>query len=164
MTRHEATGFKLTKDWVLAGHAIFTVHNNKGEHYTFRIVRKEANEESRAKGFHDPVWFASLLSGPENDTDYTYMGMVAGANGRYPYIRTTKASRMSEDSKPVQVLQWALQLIWRDEAFPEGYGANGAGRCGRCGRTLTRPEGVDPEGFRYGYGPECWGKIQGGAA
>ena len=29
-------------------------------------------------------------------------------------------------------------------------------KCQKCGRKLT-----DPESIKRGYGPECWGRIQG---
>ncbi len=139
----------IKKEFVLAGRAVFTVHNSSGNHYTFKVTKKE---DQNGRG---DIFFLSLLSGSDNDRSYTYLGMVT-KDGK---IRLTRASKMGDDSLPVKVAAWALRTIWDEEEVPNGYGINHAGRCGRCGRTLTRPEGVDPEGFRFGFGPECFARM-----
>ncbi len=149
-----AEGFKITAQWVLAGKAIFTVHNDKGEHYTFRVSKKEDENSVRP-----PVWFINVLAGPDNLNDYQYLGMVVPNTLN---VRLTKASRFREDSTIVKVVRWALGKVAAGADFPAGYGINGCGRCGRCGITLTRPEGIDPAGYRFGFGPTCWAKMQGG--
>ena len=144
--------FPVTKDWVVAGEAIFTIYNAQGEHYTYKVSRKDS--EGRP-----PVWFVSLLTGPDNCDDYTYLGCLNHITG-ITYI--TRRSRMSSTSKPVRVIDWALRRVWGGRDFPDGYGIRGEGRCGRCGRRLTHPDGVTPEGSRLGYGPKCWTKVCGG--
>jgi len=144
-------GFPITASWVRAGKAVFTVHNDKGDHYTYKVTRKD--EKGRA-----PVWFVSLLSGPDNMSDYTYVGVLNAANGS---VRLTRASRFNDTSRPYMVVDWALRNVWAGKEFPAGYGINGEGRCGRCGRRLTHPDGVDDSGYRLGYGPECWSKMRG---
>lgn len=146
--------FKVTKEWVCAGKAIFTVHSASGEHYTYRVSRVD----NKGRGY-PPAWFVSVLTGQDNENDYTYVGKLRTNSG---YTELTRASKFADDSKIVKVIRWALKIVWTDGAeFPAGYGCNGEGRCGRCGRTLTRPEGVDPAGYRFGYGPECFRIING---
>lgn len=135
----------ITSQFVLAGKAIFTVHNDKNEHFTYKVTKAKNGN----------LWFASFLTGPDNESNYSYLGVIK-ENGEF---RTTAKSRMDFNSKPVKVLCWVLRLVWNESVVPEGYGINHAGRCGRCGRTLTRPEGIDPEGYRLGFGPECWSKM-----
>lgn len=139
-----------TTEFFLAGSARFTVHNAKGEHYTYRIDRKD----NRLGG---SIWFISVLSGPDNDADdsYRYLGVVR-ADGT---IKTTNKSQGAENTRSFKVAAWALKMVWQGKSLPEGYGINHAGCCGRCGRTLTRPEGIDPKGYRFGFGPVCWEKV-----
>lgn len=135
-------------DFVLAGNAYFTVSNNQGGHYTFRV---RASEDGSRR------YFAQVLIGPDNTNDYVYLGMVVPQSGN---VRLTRASRMPEDSKPVRVLRWALARLWAGADFPPGYACDVAGRCGRCGRPLTHPDGVADDGYRLGFGPHCWKQLQ----
>lgn len=149
-----AVDFPVTKDWVTAGKAIFTVYNGKGDHYTYQVKRKDSDDPVRP-----PVWFVSLLTGPDNYDDYTYLGCLNAGTGA---IRLTRASRLPANSTPVAVVNWALRIVWAGGNFPSGYGIKGEGRCGRCGHKLTHPDGVADDGYRRGFGPHCWAKICGG--
>lgn len=177
-----ADTFDITKQWVLAGHAIFTVHNGD-THYTYKVDAKElpAKGQWPAK----TMYFVSLLTGPDNQDDFTYLGCLDPESGELfatgksrwkaalAEYRRLRGQRKYAEAKayaeahiplPVRVLRWALpQVVWPGAEVPEGYGIHGEGRCGRCGRPLTRPEGVDPAGYRFGYGPTCWGKMNGAA-
>lgn len=139
----------LTKDFILAGKAIFTVESRTGEYATFQVSHKEAN------GQWPETWFVALLTGPNNEDDYTYMGMLDQAGVERGFgVRLTKKSPYGADSKPVRVASWALQQIWKGNPLPEGYKIHHEGRCCRCGRTLTVPESI-----RTGIGPECARKM-----
>jgi len=127
----------INERFLTAGRAIFTVSNPKGERYTYRISKKDTERGS--------IYFGSLLTGSDNESDYTYMGLVTGDT-----VRTTAKSAYPATSKPVAVLGWALQVVNGKRTLPEGYAIHHEGRCGRCGRTLTVPESVES-----GIGPEC---------
>jgi len=135
----------ISPEFVIAGRAVFTVHNANNEHYTFKVTHKEAS------GKFQETWFVNLLTGPDNTSDYTYIGMMDKACN----FRLTKGSKLSEDSKPVKVFKWAMKVIGGNSQLPEGYGIKHEGACGRCGRALTVPESLD-----NGIGPECM-KIMG---
>lgn len=146
----------VTRKFVLAGNAIFTVANSKNEHYTFKVTEKVFDEDTyRERTFY----FASVLTGTDNTSDYTYLGKIEAETGK---LLLTSASKYKKSSMPYRVLQWALLIIWTNTQVPESHSINHEGRCGRCGRKLTRPEGTDPEGYRYGFGPHCWKVINGG--
>lgn len=119
------------------GDAIFTVSNTKGEHYTYRISK------------HDPKkpFYIYLLTGPDNMSDYTYMGVY---NPLYRTAVITKASTYNLESLPVRVLQWAIHMVASKTAFPTGYSCCHEGRCCRCGHRLTTTESIE-----RGIGPEC---------
>ena len=149
MPQTPAGRFTITPDWIMAGKAIFTVSNGQGRHYTYAVKRVKDKA----------VWFVSLLTGPDNVSDYTYIGCLLPHVGG---VRLTRASRFTESSIPYRVVNWALKRLWSNTPLPKGYSLNGEGRCGRCGRRLTHPNGVEDNGYRFGYGPVCFSKMQGG--
>lgn len=127
----------LNPKFLEGGHAIFTVANGKGEHFTFRIGRKDDTQ---------PL-FVGLLTGPDNEASYTYMGVFTPATAS---IRLTAKSKFTSDSKPVKVAGWAVKQVATQATLPVGYTIQHAGKCCVCGRTLTTPESID-----RGIGPEC---------
>ena len=135
----------ITKEFVTAGKAIFTVSNgDKGNWYTYKVTHKPAN------GQYKESWFVSILSGPDNNSNYTYMGMLDVLTGD---VRLTRKSTFTDESQPVRVIRWALNNLWTGKAFPAGYDVQHEGRCGRCGRRLTTPQSLEA-----GIGPECAGR------
>ena len=142
------TTINLDKNFFFGGNATFTVENGKGTHYTFKIRQPK-------KDWANIPFFASLLTGPDNENSYSYLGMVNPENGM---VTLTKASRMTADSLPVKVLSWALKHALTDRQLPDGYNMRHEGKCGCCGRKLTEPTSLD-----RGIGPECWLRIGGRA-
>lgn len=134
----------ITKDFLTAGRAIFTVSNDKGEHYTYKVTAPADLNEMY------PTYFVALLTGPNNQRDYTYLGILAGITG---HVRTTAKSKFDKDSKPVKVVQWAVQKVYEGGKLPEGYAIQHEGHCGACGRPLT-----DPVSIETGLGPICAGR------
>jgi hypothetical protein len=148
----------LTKDFFLGGNATFTVENGKGTHYTFKVRKPKS----------DSPYFVSLMTGPDNENSFTYMGLlverpiieqVTGPNGgiatkdtgrKYPTVKLTGKSKYTIDSQPVKVAQWAFNVVWNQKTLPVGYQIRHEGRCGCCGRKLTEPTSLD-----CGIGPEC---------
>ena len=140
--------------FITAGNAYFTIRSQKtGTRYTYRVSRAKPNagycqwckaEPCRCV----PPYFVSLLSGPENTSDYTYLGMV-----RENLFRLTRASKMNETSLPVRAFRWVWEHLVRRELPPQTEIWH-EGRCGRCGRMLTVPESV-----AAGIGPECAGRM-----
>lgn len=132
----------VNKTFILAGKAIFTVCNDKGEHFTYKVVSKDDRYKQGQK-----VYFASLLTGPDNESSYTYMGLL---NSEKLSLVPTKGSKIGSGSKSAKVFRWALQVISGRSTLPSGYDIKHAGRCCRCGRTLTEPESIE-----IGIGPHC---------
>ena len=119
-----------------AGNAIFTVSNPTGEHYTFKILHKKNNP-----------FFVSLLTGPNNTSDFTYLGVYVPQNKTV--VLTTK-SKFKENTTPVKVIRWAIKKIASGDPVPKGYTILHEGKCCKCGRSLTTPESIE-----NGIGPEC---------
>lgn len=130
--------------FVFAGHAKFTISGKKSR-YTYQVTKAKDK---------DTLFFVSLLSGPDNDADYTYVGIVRiGYAGRA--FQLTKKSRLTEDAVPVKAFRYFFDRLTRME-LPDCLEFRHEGHCGRCGRTLTVPESID-----RGIGPECWSKMGG---
>lgn len=135
----------VNKQFITAGNAIFTVQSKTGQYYTYRITKKEAN------GNYKEAHFASVLTGPDNTSDYTYLGLLNTEAGK---VTLTKSSKYDQEATLYKVLNWALHHIWADKPLPEGYQIRHEGRCGRCGHPLTTPTSLDT-----GLGPECIKKV-----
>jgi hypothetical protein len=135
-------GGPVSKDFILAGKAIFTVANPQGEHYTYRVSAPKQGGDIR---------FVSLLTGPDNTGDYTYLGLLKAGSGD---VVATAKSKLSTTSRPFAVAQFAVNVVFGKRPLPAGYRLIHAGRCGRCARLLTVPESVET-----GFGPECAGKL-----
>jgi hypothetical protein len=121
---------------MLAGKAIVTVVSvASGCRYTYRIRAKDTPEGE------DTVHFVSVLQGPENTRDYTFLGTIF-AGKRFFH---GKKSKISEDAPSARAWSWYWNHLDSDKI--EVYHA---GKCGRCGRLLT-----DPDSIERGLGPKC---------
>jgi hypothetical protein len=57
--------------FVLAGNARFTVVSKRtGTRFTYRVRKADEGERRSVP------WFVSVLTGPENDADFTYLGVI----------------------------------------------------------------------------------------
>lgn len=130
--------------FVTAGRATFTLEG-KAARYTYRVNRSQ-NDDGRP-----PVYFASLLTGPDNTADYTYIGLLDPSTGA---LRLTAKSTYTAETLPVRALRWALPILFAGRALPAPARLLHIGRCGRCGRALTVPSSIDA-----GIGPECATKL-----
>ena len=150
--RGELHGVATVERFMFAGDAILTFISKKtGKRFTFRFTRPES-ESGRSR----PTW-VKVLSGPNNDSDYNFLGTIwDGAQGRS--YRHSSKSRVGQDSDSVRAVQWLLKALNVGD-FTPGTGARSKldlctvhheGRCGRCGRRLTVPSSV-----ASGFGPEC---------
>lgn len=129
-------GVTVTFDFLLAGKALFTVANGKGEHLTFKVNKAKQGDK----------YFVSLLTGPQNTSDYTYMGLWTPGKPVYYGGKTT----FTADSRPAKVFAWALKAVQGLVTVPEGYSIQHEGRCGKCFKVLT-----DPVSIKTGFGPHC---------
>lgn len=128
--------------FMLAGNAIFTLRSNRtGMRFTYWMQAPKDLKE----GERPTVWFVKLLIGPQNTTDYQYIGMV-----RNKRFTLTKASQLSGKAPAVVAIEWTLKMLF--EQIDPHVEIWHAGRCGRCGLTLTVPESIE-----RGLGPKCAG-------
>ncbi len=124
------------KDFIKAGKAIFTLENEKtGNRFTYKV--KKCGEKE--------LWFVSVLSGPDNYSNYKYLGTIFGTT-----FRSTGKAKISKDALSFKAFNW-LNNFWNSSSeLPEDVKVHHEGRCGRCGKRLTVPESI-----QTGFGPEC---------
>jgi hypothetical protein len=122
---------------LLAGNATITLVSLKTMvRYTYKVKLAKDNPG---------LWFVSLLTGPNNTADYTYIGVLPNA----VTFRTTGKSKLSPTSSPVKGFAWALGQLAAGK-LPATLEVWHEGRCCRCGRALTVPSSI-----ASGIGPDC---------
>ena len=128
--------------FAFGGNARFTLKSEAtGKRYTYRV--------SKAKD-RDDMYFASLLTGPDNTSDYEYLGFLKTGGG----ISMLIAGKKGNPAHPAyKALDWALGHLSRGN-MPDKLEFWHEGRCARCARVLT-----DPVSIERGLGPECAGKV-----
>lgn len=133
------------KRYVLAGKAIFTIYNSSTrKRFTYRVTRSKAQNN---------FWFVSVLTGPNNTKDYSYVGIIIATGYTYRF-QTTKGSRFTNESTPVKAFYWFWNLISQGKSLPSQVKFTHSGYCGRCGRKLTTPSSI-----RAGMGPVCLASL-----
>jgi len=142
-TETMTTGFAKASDtlnFMLAGNARITLQSEKtGVRYTYRVRQTENGD----------AYFVSLLTGSDNESDYTYMGLMQPDL----YFRLTKASRYGTQTAPVRAFCYVMKHLATGH-MPPSVEISHEGRCGRCGRALTVPSSI-----ASGIGPECAMKM-----
>jgi hypothetical protein len=126
-----------TFKFMLAGNAIFTLTSKAtGTRFTYKV---------RAK---DNVWFVSVLSGPDNWTNYVFLGTI---HNDLTFMHG-KRSTISMRAPSARAWMWFWGRFRNEGKVPEQCTVHHEGKCGRCGRKLTVPESIE-----LGLGPECAG-------
>ena len=125
-----------------AGRARITLVSKKtGTRFTFKIAAPKENGET--------VRFVSVLTGSNNETDFSYAGMLRKGQG----FRTTTASKVGIGAPSIKAFTWALDQL-RAGNLPATLEVWHEGRCCRCGRALTVPSSIES-----GIGPDCAEKM-----
>lgn len=141
-------------NYITAGNATITIKSLvTGARYTYKFKKMEPKRGQVLTPVQAKSYFVKLLTGQDNENNFTYMGMVL--NGELgPQFRFTPASKISRNSTSVIALDYLLSILHAGELHTEKMEVWHTGRCGRCGRLLTVPESV-----ATGFGPECAGKV-----
>jgi len=142
------------KQFFVGGKAIFTIEvpeafaktMKTNSHYTYRIRAKEATDK------FPKTYFVDLLSGPDNYSNYTYMGILNPETGAFAL---TSKSKVTDDCWSVRLFRRAMACIFEENTnaiMSAGFNVHHEGRCGKCGKRLTVPESI-----KTGLGPICSG-------
>lgn len=137
MTTTEAHTIPNLAKFVFAGNATFTVENvATGNRFTFKVRQPDP------KSPH----FVSVLTGSNNEEDYTFLGTAFSPT----VYRHGARSRIAATAPSAVAFAWLFGRLASGRPLPESVRVHHEGRCGRCGRALTVPESIES-----GFGPEC---------
>lgn len=137
-------------NYILAGNAKVTLVSKKtGTRFTYRV--REPNPTTHNTGAVQAfskrkILFVSLLTGPDNDTSYSYLGQIYPSDMNYQHGRKSRISVLALSAK-------AFAWFWdnlQEGKIPDQLEVWHEGTCGKCGRSLT-----DPQSIARGIGPVC---------
>jgi hypothetical protein len=152
LTPGQLTTPHAARAFLLGGHAVVTLVSRKtGTRFTYRVSRAPEKRE-KSEGI---AYFVSVLNGPENTSDYAYIGLLVFDHGPQdePKFCWTRKSRVTDLAPSFKAFRWAMRaFFFRDELF-ENLEVWHSGACGKCGRPLTVPESI-----ASGLGPVCASK------
>jgi hypothetical protein len=138
---------QAVRAFVLGGNATFTIESvGTGTRFTYKVSASK-DEGNKGSGAGRGVFFVSLLTGPDNTSDYAYLGIIPKDDPMT--FRLTAKSRAGADAASVKAFSW----FWRQVSsgfLPATVKVFHNGHCGRCGRMLTVPSSIES-----GFGPEC---------
>lgn len=147
--RGTLTTAKAALSYALAGSARLTlVSKRTGARFTYWLKRGK-------KGQNPPV-FVQLLTGPDNEEDYEFIGTVFESKGSPPVFAYSQKSSIGRTAPGVVAFLWAFRHL-AEGRLPSEMEVWHEGRCGRCGRVLTVPSSIET-----GLGPECERKASEG--
>ncbi|USN14492.1 hypothetical protein DOMOVOI_00170 [Brevundimonas phage vB_BpoS-Domovoi] len=127
---------ETVRRFMLAGRARVTlVSEATGARYTYRV------------GAKDSVWFVSVLTGADNEADYTFLGTIFADDS----FRHGRRARIGADAPSARAFAWAWPHLAAGR-IPPALKVYHEGRCGRCALPLT-----DPVSIESGFGPTCRG-------
>jgi len=134
--QNQIKDLEIAKKFIFGGNSLFTLVSKKTKkRFTFKLKKAKSKE----------AYWISRLRGPDNTSDYEYIGAFFLDDGFKPKKET--------DAYSLKAIGWFLNNLKNDhlsnqvELWHEG-------RCGICGRRLTVPESID-----IGIGPECIKRI-----
>lgn len=122
----------LRKAFVLAGNATLTLQG-RDKRFTFKI------EKNKKVGGAALFW-VYVLAGPNNETDYRFLGGITPTK-----FYVSDRSTIKDGADSAKAFGW----FWRHPEDSKVVVLH-SGTCGRCGRPLTTPESI-----RTGLGPVC---------
>jgi hypothetical protein len=123
--------------FITAGKAVFTIKNKATENrFTYRVIAPpDKNKESGT------LLWVSVLTGPDNHTSYTYIGLIRkrGNNWLFEY---SQKSKINHEATSVQVFEIIFNNIWSIGRTHKDLEFWHEGKCCRCGRRLNVPESI----------------------
>jgi len=139
--RRQIADVEHVREYILGGKGTITMVSKKtGNRYTFTF--------GKPKGKDFPV-FVRYLYGPDNTSNYRYMGAIfeKKTEGDHPFV----PKKSMREHNVVTYFQWMwTHLHTTDSKIMNHIEIWHEGRCCRCGRKLTVPESIE-----RGIGPVC---------
>ena len=134
-----------TKTFITAGNATFTLTSlATGTRFTYKVDQSDDGKR----------FFVSVLTGPDNWTNYKYFGTINAINGAF-YFGNPEKAKVSLDAPSARGFAWFWRHLNTEQNKLASVKVSHEGKCCRCGRKLTVPESIES-----GIGPEC-GSLMG---
>jgi hypothetical protein len=142
-------------NYILGGNATFTtVSINTGNRFTFRCSQLKRFDATLKKEVAEEMWFVSVLTGPDNDSNYSYMGTISTKENNKWIMRLTKNSKIGKEAPSYAAFTTVLNYLQNSVSFIDGLRDKlkiyHDGTCSKCGKTLTTPISVVTA-----FGPIC---------
>ena len=154
MTQLSSPG--LVRQFILGGNATFSLQNADGSHVTYKVKSNKKNKDKfwTTNNQDKSLYFVSVLTGPNNDSDFQYLGLLKlfPIDGFY-HFEGTKGSRIGRDAPSYKLFKQLWIGIEQQCRIPSVIQFYHEGQCCICGRKLTVPESI-----AKGIGPECEGR------
>jgi len=145
------TQVEIPAAFIFAGNATATIENTRTQgRFTYKVVASKDRETNEPNVKSGP-WFVKVLNGPDNNSNYAFIGTVFLNLGMFCFNHSKK-NTVTKDAQSFQVFEWLTKRLNRDD-LPDFIEIHHSGRCGRCGRKLTVPTSI-----KSGLGPVCAAK------
>ena len=142
--RYQITNRSDIINFFRGGRGKFTlVSKATGKRFTYSLGVPK-NKQDRI-----PPMFVRVLTGPNNTSDYQFIGTVFD---HHTYRHSLRKSMISEKAPSVLAFSWFVRNLYKGNL--EGVEFWHEGRCGKCARLLTVPESI-----QRGLGPHCASQI-----
>lgn len=147
----QLTEIDSIRRYALAGRSCFTLVSKKtGARFTFRVHKAPVLVVNAAPSPRYVPHFVSVLTGPDNGSDYKFLGSIFADGSGYIHGRKSK---ISPSAPSAAAFEWFWRhLVCMNPNLFDQLEFWHAGKCGRCGRVLTTPESISS-----GLGPICAG-------
>jgi len=140
------TDAEVILQYIFGGKSTFTLQSvASGERFTYKISASARREGDN----RPPVFFVSILTGPDNTDNFNFIGTIFE---RKTFKFSPKAG-YKMDSPSVKAFSWAFSNFVGN-VVPDKLEFWPSSHCARCGRKLTVPTSV-----HNGFGPECITKV-----
>jgi hypothetical protein len=134
------------KRFLIGGQATITLESKKTNRwFTYKIKSHKDNES---------IFFVSVLTGTDNESNYTYIGTIFNNLALLPKFKLTKNSKISETSSSFVAFNYFFINLINNRLHPD-LAVYHNGVCCCCGRTITTPESL-----KTGIGPFCASRYQ----
>ena len=144
--------------YILGGEATFTaVSIVTGNRFTFQCNRQKKWSNISKKEEWQDRWFVSVLTGPDNNSNYTYIGTIDNCcpvSNKW-YMRQTLKSGVGIDAVSWKTFVYILDKLQNgfdfiNDRLSKEIKIYHDGTCSMCGKKLT-----DPVSTSTGFGPIC---------
>ena len=133
------------RNFVFGGNSTITLENGEtGKYFTFKV--RIAKKDDKTAPF-----FVSVLSGTDNHSSFSYVGVISSDK---KVFKLTQKSKVSKDTISFKAFNFFFEHLLLNK-IPTNLHIYHSGTCGRCGRKLTHPDSIIS-----GLGPECYKKIK----